>query len=190
MIPSVAGMAFAYYQRLSPRNRAIYRRSAAIRRLELPRVEEVHPHVIALEQALLGARPRVIAAAAKRLLAQVSGQLDVTGVDVIRVLEVRPSDAYSELHGLYERDEAGRTRITVWMRTAAKAQVVAFRTFLRTLLHELCHHLDYELYALADSYHTEGFFARESSLMRQLAPALASEDEASEDESAQLELPW
>jgi hypothetical protein len=183
-------MAFAYYQRLSTRNRAIYRRSAAIRRLELPHVAELESHVLALEQALLGARPRVISTAAKRLLAQLSAQLGVAGVNTIRVLEVRPSDAYSELHGLYERDEAGRTRITVWMRTAARAQVVAFRTFLRTLLHELCHHLDYELYALADSYHTEGFFARESSLMRQLAPALAHEDEPVEQAPAQLELPW
>jgi hypothetical protein len=184
-------MPFAYYQRLSPRNRAIYRRSAAIRRLELPSAVDLHPHVAALEQALASARQRVTAAAAKLLLAQICGQLRVASVDGIRVLEVRPSDAHSELHGLYERDESGRTRITVWMRTAAKAQVVAFRTFLRTLLHELCHHLDYELYALADSYHTEGFFARESSLTRQLAPAIAQGDEPDEpEEQAQLELPW
>ncbi len=181
-------MPFAYYRRLSPRNRAIYRRSAAIRALELPVLADLHPQVAALEQALCGARPRAIAAAAKRLLAAMSAQLGVVGVDVIRVLEVRPSDATSELHGLYERDEDERTRITVWMRTAAKAQVVAFRTFLRTLLHELCHHLDYELYALPDSYHTEGFFARESSLMRQLAPV--EEVEEAEQLQAQLELPW
>jgi hypothetical protein len=35
------------------------------------------------------------------------------------------------------------------MRTAAHKRVVAFRTFLRTLLHELCHHLDYEWLGLA-----------------------------------------
>ncbi len=44
----------------------------------------------------------------------------------------------------------------------------AFRTFLRTLLHEICHHLDYELLKLDDSFHTEGFFKRESSLFNQL----------------------
>jgi hypothetical protein len=47
---------------------------------------------------------------------------------------------------------------------------VAFRTFLRTLLHELCHHLDYRLYRLPDSFHTEGFYKRESSLFHQLVP--------------------
>ena len=56
------------------------------------------------------------------------------------------------------------------MKTAARGQVVAFRSFLRTLLHELCHHLDYTLYALADSFHTEGFFRRENALFYQLVP--------------------
>ena len=56
------------------------------------------------------------------------------------------------------------------MRTARHRRVVAFRTFLRTLLHEIGHHVDYELLRLADSFHTEGFFKRESSLFRQLVP--------------------
>jgi hypothetical protein len=50
-------------------------------------------------------------------------------------------------------------------------RVVAFKTFLRTLLHELCHHLDYELLNLPDSFHTEGFYKRLSSLSHQLTPA-------------------
>jgi hypothetical protein len=56
------------------------------------------------------------------------------------------------------------------MRTARQRRVVAFRTFLRTLLHELGHHLDYEHLRLADSFHTEGFYKRESSLFHQLVP--------------------
>ena len=57
------------------------------------------------------------------------------------------------------------------MRTAHRVQVVKFKTFLRTLLHELCHHLDYQKFRLKDSFHTEGFYRRESSLLRQLYPA-------------------
>jgi hypothetical protein len=56
------------------------------------------------------------------------------------------------------------------MRTARQRRVVAFRTFLRTVLHELCHHLDYLFYRLPDSFHTEGFYKRESSLFHQLVP--------------------
>ena len=59
-------------------------------------------------------------------------------------------------------------RITVWMRTAARKDVVAFKTFLRTLIHELCHHLDYELYKLPETFHTEGFYKRESTLVNAL----------------------
>lgn len=84
----------------------------------------------------------------------------------------RPSDTWGELHGLYEIAEVRRrARITIWMRTARHKKIVAFRTFLRTVLHELCHHLDYELLELDDSFHTEGFFKRESSLFHQLVPS-------------------
>ncbi|HKU86024.1 MAG TPA: hypothetical protein VJV77_06760 [Casimicrobiaceae bacterium] len=91
----------------------------------------------------------------------------------LRVLAQRPADDYGELHGLYEPEE-GRTpaRISVWMRTARKRQVVAFKSFLRTLCHEVCHHLDYELFALEETFHTDGFYRRESSLANAM---LASE---------------
>ncbi len=60
------------------------------------------------------------------------------------------------------------------MRTAQRQQVVKFKTFLRTMLHELGHHLDYQKFRLRDSFHTEGFYRRESSLLRQLFVSEAS----------------
>ena len=84
---------------------------------------------------------------------------------------VRPSDHRGELHGLYVPAARGRRdRVRVWMMTAKRGQVVAFRTFLRTLLHEVCHHLDYTLLRLDASFHTDGFFKRESSLFKQVVP--------------------
>jgi hypothetical protein len=83
----------------------------------------------------------------------------------VRVAERRPHDRRGELHGLYTPGDApARDTITLWMLTAKRAQVVAPRTFLRTLLHELCHHLDYTHLNLRDSLHTQGFYQRESSL--------------------------
>jgi hypothetical protein len=35
-------------------------------------------------------------------------------------------------------------------------------------VHELCHHLDYELFELKETFHTQGFYARESALVREL----------------------
>src|SRR5438874_5763185 len=58
------------------------------------------------------------------------------------------------------------------MRTAKQKRVVAFRTYLRTLLHEVGHHLDYTVLGLEESYHTEGFYKRESSLFHQLVTDL------------------
>ena len=113
----------------------------------------------------------VIQAAAGRLVIGITTALEVEPVDV-RVLAVRPALRAAELHGLYTRDHGRRPEIRVWMRTLAHKRVVAFRTFLRTLLHEVCHHLDYTLLALPESFHTQGFFNRESSLFKQLVPEL------------------
>ena len=52
---------------------------------------------------------------------------------------------------------------------------------MRTLIHELCHHLDYELYALEETFHTEGFYKRESSLVA----ALLAQREAATDAARQ-----
>ena len=59
------------------------------------------------------------------------------------------------------------------MRTAQRQQVVAFRSFLRTLVHEIGHHLDYELFELAETFHTEGFYKRESTLANALIATMA-----------------
>jgi hypothetical protein len=76
---------------------------------------------------------------------------------------------------LYEPfDDGTPPLITVWMRTVARKQVVAFKTFVRTLLHELCHHLDYELLKLPETFHTEGFYKRESTLFAQIQQAPAA----------------
>src|SRR5439155_1696739 len=94
------------------------------------------------------------------------------GIPAVRVevLAARPHARWGELHGLYEAPRGARPKITLWMRTAKQRRVVAFRTFLRTLLHEVGHHVDYTLLNLPDSFHTEGFYKRESSLFHQLVP--------------------
>lgn len=159
---------FPYYRRLSASARAVYRRSDAITGLALERPDAARPWTQALAAALGADDRRSVQRACMGLSEQLCADLGVSVVPV-KVLARRPADAESELHGLYVRDEHGRALIRVWMRTAARSRVVAFRTFLRTVVHELCHHFDYEHLELADSFHTQGFFQRESSLVRQLA---------------------
>ena len=162
-------MPFAYYNRLSARDRAIYERSDAVTSIVLPRAEGLCPHVEELRRALARDDRPAVAVASAALALGVTKGLAVAPLGV-EILAVRPSAGWGELHGLYTREESRPPFIQLWMRTARHRRVVAFRTFLRTLLHELGHHLDYELLRLPDSFHTEGFFKRESSLFRQLVP--------------------
>jgi hypothetical protein len=163
-------MPFAYYQKLSTRHKKIYRDSDRIENIELPQLEKLQESVVELEKALRGSRRLTTQNAAQNLMDQLTKALGVSALSV-KVFERRPSWATGELHGLYEAGERGCHTVSVWMRTAQRAQVVKFKTFLRTLLHELCHHLDYEHFRLGESFHTEGFFKRESSLLRQLYPS-------------------
>ena len=161
-------MPFAYYAKLSAARQRIYRQSDAIETLDLPAGVNAGARVARI-RAGLGCEDRAAVQTACQDLIDVL----VAGYRVpkirIRVLAKRPADDSGELHGLYEPDEAGApARITVWMRTAARRDVVAFKTFLRTLIHELCHHLDYELFRLAETFHTEGFYKRESTLVNGL----------------------
>ena len=106
----------------------------------------------------------------------------------VEVKAERPSDARGELHGLYQ--SAGRRElISIWMLTAKRGQVVAYKTFLRTLVHEMGHHLDYQLLGLRDSFHTDGFFKRESSLVNQLLAAARRGAAAPADDAAPPERP-
>ena len=162
-------MPFAYYDRLSRRERAIYDRSDAVGRIPLPVAEGLRPLVDLLKVALERDRRPEVEVIASRLCLGITHALGVEEVHV-SVLAVRPSLREAELHGLYTRDGRRPPRIQVWMRTVHYKRVVAFRTFLRTLLHEVCHHLDYTHLKLEDSFHTEGFFKRESSLFYQLRP--------------------
>jgi len=160
---------FSYYGRLSQRAQAIYRKSDATTRLPLPEAGQLRPHVEELRGALQQDDRRAVEQAAGRLASGLARHLSLPPVTV-QVLAVRPSSGWGELHGLYTREACGVPRIQLWMRTAHHQRVVAFRTFLRTLLHEVGHHLDYELLRLPDSFHTEGFFRRESSMFKQLVP--------------------
>jgi hypothetical protein len=79
----------------------------------------------------------------------------------VRVLASRPlrvrEQWSTELFGDYAPDTK---LIRVWMRTAVRKEVTSFGTFLSTLCHEFCHHLDFQKFGFADSWHTRGFYER------------------------------
>ncbi len=162
-------MPFAYYDRLTAKRKRIYDRSDAIVALPLPAGADTAPVIAAIAAGLEADRETEVQRACQRLLDDLAGRFAVPPLRV-KVFATRPSGDWGELHGMYRpEDEGARAVVELWMRTAQKQKVVALRTFLRTLLHELCHHLDYELYQLPETFHTEGFYQRESHLLNQLA---------------------
>jgi uncharacterized damage-inducible protein DinB len=175
-------MPFAYFQRLSRRQQGIYLRSDRITAVPLPGAEALRPLVIELGSALESGERALTESACQLLASAMARALGLPSVRVT-VLAARPHAKWGELHGLYET--ANRPglppTITLWMRTARQKRVVAFRTFLRTLLHEMGHHLDYTLLRLGDSLHTQGFYQRESHLFHQLVtdggPGMATLEE-------------
>jgi hypothetical protein len=162
-------MPFAYFQWLTRRQQAIYLDSDGIVTMPLPQAPRLQPLVTALARALESGERAHTESAAQRLVLGLARALGAPPVRV-KVLAARPHARWGELHGLYEMTRGGAEPplITLWMRTARQQRVVAFRTFLRTLLHEVGHHVDYTLLRLGDSFHTQGFYARESHLFHQL----------------------
>ena len=167
-------MPFAYYEKLSPARKRIYRASDRIERLDPPAGFAAGDAVDAIAAALAADDRSACERACRRLTDALTRGYGVPPIRV-KVLARRPSSDYGELHGLYEPEE-GRApaTVTVWMRTAQRAQVVAFRSFLRTLVHEIGHHLDYEMYKLEETFHTEGFYKRESTLSNALIAMMAT----------------
>jgi len=169
-------MPFAYYKRLKPKQKKIYAQSDAISFLRLPPTGILRPVLSQMEEALKEGHRERTEEKVQQFASYLCEMLRSSKVRV-KVLERRPSNGGGELHGLYEYEPGERLPlITVWMRTARRIQPVAFRTFLRTVFHEILHHLDYHLFKFEDSFHTEGFYKRESSLVYQLLGKDASEN--------------
>jgi hypothetical protein len=78
-----------------------------------------------------------------------------------RPLRVREGGWQTELFGDYSLGDA---RIRIWTRTAVRQQVTSFGTFLSTLCHEFCHHLDCQKLGFTRSPHTRGFYERAAGL--------------------------
>lgn len=166
-----------FRHRLTRAQQRIYDRSNASSSIGLHAPPALRQAVATLPAVLLSAERAAVEQVSQVIADEITTTLHVPRVRVL-ASGTRPSNARGELHGLYTPARAsgashGLATIKVWMITAKRGQVVAFKTFLRTLLHEICHHLDYALLGLSDSFHTDGFYQRESSLFHQIGGAAA-----------------
>ena len=162
-------MPFSYYARLTRSQQASTARAMRSPKCVCPAPTRCTRWWKALTSALASEDRLAVQRATDRLIRGLTDAVAVPPVKV-EVLAARPHAKWGELHGLYTSERGKPPKIQLWMRTAKQRRVVAFRTYLRTLLHEVGHHFDYALLRLPDSYHTEGFYKRESSLFKQLVP--------------------
>ena len=164
-----------FRHRLTRAQQRIYERSDATSAIPLRASTRLQAAVSALPAILLSGDRSRVEQASQVVVDETAAALGVPRAR-ISVSGTRPSNTRGELHGLYTpANGRAPATIKVWMITAKRGQVVAFKTFLRTLLHEVCHHLDYTLLRLPDSFHTDGFYRRESSLFHQIGgPAAAA----------------
>lgn len=156
----------AFFYKLSLHSQRCYLKSDSVAKYDgFSATPATRTRLDELMSALESGTLQNVQACAASLMDQLCREFSVPGVRV-QIRGVRPHNARGELHGLFRLSNP--PEILLWMRTAQRHEVVKPRTFLRTLLHELCHYLDYSVLHLDDSYHTMGFFKRESFLVRSL----------------------
>jgi hypothetical protein len=145
-------------------NRAKFLESDRLTTLDLPQNGNLTELARSIELAMSDERPVSIRKACSDLLTEMSAFYGVPDCG-IRVLAARPlrvrESWTSELFGDYSPDSM---LVRVWMRTAVRKEVTSFGTFLSTLCHEFCHHLDFQKFGYADSWHTRGFYERAGAL--------------------------
>lgn len=139
--------------------------SDTTRTLNLPEDGRLRSAAGSIEASLAAGAPGGVQQACAEFLNILAGFYEVEAPS-IRVLTARPIRSReggwaTELFGDYDPETK---IIRVWMRTAVRKRVTSFGTFLSTLCHEFCHHLDYQRFKYSDSWHTRGFYERTAAL--------------------------
>ena len=141
--------------------RAAYQRSNQLCSLEVPADDHLRTPARSIEEALNTEQSAPVRKACLEFLTAAAAFYGVSRPPV-RVLAARPlrmreNRWATELFGDYHLEQK---LIRVWMRTAVQKRVASFGTFLATLCHEFCHHLDCERFGFRDTPHTRRFYER------------------------------
>jgi len=145
-------------------DRSQFVESDRIRTLELPADPELPTIANSIESRMQAGIAADVRRVSAEFLAAACRFYQVRGCG-FRVLAARPLRVReiwtSERFGDYDPETQ---LIRVWMRTAIRKEITSYGTFLSTLCHEFCHHLDFERFGFRDSWHTRGFYERAAAL--------------------------
>ena len=145
-------------------NLSAFTESDRFKTLDLPPDRDLLTITKSLEWAMKGGMTSDVGRACADFLRAASKFYEVHECG-IRVLAARPlrirEHSATELFGDYNPETM---LIRIWMRTAVRKEITSFGTFLSTLCHEFCHHLDSQKFRFPDSWHTRGFYERAATL--------------------------
>jgi hypothetical protein len=145
-------------------NRAGFLESDRLKTLDLPQDGRLLTLAKSIELGMTNGTTAAVRRACADFLASTSEFYNVHPCG-IRVLASRPlrvrEHSVTELFGDYAPESM---MIRVWTRTAVRREITSFGTFLSTLCHEFCHHLDFQRFGFAYSWHTRGFYERSAAL--------------------------
>jgi hypothetical protein len=131
-------------------NREDFLKSDRVRTLDLPQDRRLLAFARTIELAMTDGTTAAVRRACANFLAE-AAQFYRTPSCGIRVLAARPlrvrERGTTELFGDYDPES-----------------ITSFGTFLSTLCHEFCHHLDFQKFRFENSWHTRGFYERTAAL--------------------------
>jgi hypothetical protein len=124
-------------------DRAGYLESDRIRTLDLPQNCGLPTIANSIESAMKAGKTADVRRACAEFLAETLKFYQTPSCD-IRVLAARPLRVRENWTIELFRDYHPETMlIRLWMRTAVRKEITSFGTFLNTLCHKFCHHLDF-----------------------------------------------
>ena len=140
------------------KNRKSFEESDRLNTLRLPPDDTLRRIANAIEGAIKTGRVKEVLRVSREFLDATADFYQVKHCD-LQVLAARPlrvrERSATELFGDYNPNTI---LIRVWMKTAIRKEITSFGTFLATLCHEFCHHLDFQRFP--DSWHTRRFYER------------------------------
>jgi hypothetical protein len=137
-----------------------YNRSGDMVAIALPLQEPLLRMAKQLEAAMVDENKREMEAACNAIAVYIAESFHVSPPKV-RVLGVRPlTSVGNDVEELFGDFDFKTKKIRLWMRTAVLEKVTSYGTFLSTLCHEICHHLDVVQFDFPNTFHTRGFYER------------------------------
>jgi hypothetical protein len=151
-----------------PRNKSLFSKyveSDRLTSLELPPDDRLQVLARAIDSLMENGKPAAVQSACTEFMVAASSFYGVSKPTIralsARPIRVREGGWATELFGDYTPSTAA---IRIWTRTAVQKRVTSFGTFLSTLCHEFCHHLDCQRFGFKQSPHTRGFYERTAAL--------------------------